>query len=171
MANAAYVLLVLTTAAALAITPWTHDLWEPCHLAFYGAAATVLVYGWARVSPSRTTRRWEIGVTAAFLAAMPLIYLARCLFFGPTPRGVWLALELVGMALYVGLAWLGLARSHWFFVLGIAAHGLGWDAWHFHRSAYVPDWYAIGCLVIDVAVSLYLWTRIPSWNRSASPTP
>lgn len=171
MANAAYALLVLTTVAALALTPWTHGLWEPCHLAVYGAVVTVLVYGWARVSPTRSARAREIGVTAAFLAVMPVIYLARCLLFGPTPRGTWIAAELAGLFLYAGLAWLGLARSRWFFVLGIAAHGFGWDAWHLHRSAYIPDWYSGWCFAVDVAMSLYVATRVRGWDTPLSPAP
>lgn len=163
LGSAAFVLMILVTAAALASVPWSESVLEPCHLAFLATALTVLVYTWQRFWGTRVGP-WERGITAAFLAGMPLVYLGRYLLHRPAAGGPWLELELLGLAAYGGCAWLGLARSPWFLVVGIAAHGLAWDVWHFHRSAYVPDWYSIGCLALDVAISFYVATRIPRWG-------
>jgi hypothetical protein len=72
-------------------------------------------------------------------------------------------IELLGLVVYVALAVLGLKVSPWFLVVGIAAHGLAWDSWHYH-SAYIPNWYAIACLLADIGLSVYIAARIPAWR-------
>jgi hypothetical protein len=77
---------------------------------------------------------------------------------------VWLWVELFGLPVYAGLAVAGLKRSPWFLVAGIAAHGVGWDSWHYLNAAYIPTWYVTGCLLVDVSLGLYLATRVPAWR-------
>ena len=98
-----------------------------------------------------------------FLAGMPLVYLARGWLFGGVGSGGWLWMEGAGMLVFGALAWLGRYRSPRILALGIAAHGMLWDSWHFH-SAYIPSWYALGCLLVDVGVGLYVIVRMPAWR-------
>ena len=65
----------------------------------------------------------------------------------------WLGVEAAGLALFVAAAWVGRGRR-WWLVAGIAAHAV-WDAAHLGATDFVPDWYAIACAVIDVAVAGY----------------
>ena len=68
----------------------------------------------------------------------------------------WLAVESAGLVLYGAVAWLGATRRLWLLPAGIAAHGL-WDVGHLGPSApFVPDWYALACIVVDAAVALSL---------------
>src|SRR6476659_1164220 len=74
--------------------------------------------------------------------------------------------ELVGFLIYVTLAVLGLKR-HWLIAAGIAAHGIAWDLWHYvPGSSYIPSWYAIACLVVDIGLATYAAARIPAWRRA-----
>ncbi len=109
----------------------------------------------------------ERGVLALFLAGMPVIYLARWLMFRPADtQPAWLTVELVGLGIFGLLAVIGLKRSPWFLVVGIAGHGIAWDIPHL-TSAYIPSWYAIMCMLVDVGLGLYTAARIPAWRRAA----
>ena len=99
---------------------------------------------------------------------MPASYRdAACYIAGGCCRGgdAGLWIEIAGFPLYAVLALLGLKRSPWFLVAGIAGHGVAWDAWHL-GSAYIPDWYALGCLLVDIGMSLYVAARIPAWRAA-----
>ncbi len=137
---------------------------DPSHWGVIGYAVTVVVIG-ARVLgrlSAATERRWMV----SFLIGMPLIYVANWRRFGGT--GGWLSVELFGVFLYGAVAWLSLRRSPWFLPVGIAGHGL-WDGAHYDKTDFVPNWYVVGCLVVDVAVAVYLATRL-SESRSAAVT-
>ncbi len=128
---------------------------DPSYWGLIGYAATLVVVS-ARVLGLRSPaseHRWMVG----FLVGMPLIYVADWLRFGGTTG--WLGIELAGLVLYSGLAWLSIRRSPWFLPSGIAAHAL-WDAAHYDRVEFVPSWYALGCIVVDVALGLYVAGRL-----------
>jgi len=160
---------ILTAAGLYGAPSWT-ELADPCVQALIAACVTiVLLY----------VTRWlgdtGIGIEritlALFLAAMPLIYIARWRKYRPDNVGTeWLSVELVGLGIYGLLAVLGLKRSPWFLAAGIAAHGLIWDLSHLH-SSYIPSWYAIGCLLADIGLGSYLAVRIPAWNDAAARKP
>ena len=156
------------TAYTLTLVPsWRGALADPCHHAAIAAAGTIVFLFAARRMGSRGVAL-ERAVMALFLAAMPLIYIATWLVTGGAGASrAWLAIELAGLPIYAALALLGLRRSAWFLAAGIAAHGVGWDAWHVH-SHYIPRWYAVGCLLVDVGLALYVAARAPAW-RSARP--
>jgi hypothetical protein len=159
--------LAVTTLALLWIVPefpLTH-LDNPSHWGVVGYAATLVVLLAYRLRGIRGSRH-EFSLLTAFLAGMPVIYIAAWLRYGGTTD--WLAIELVGLVLYWILAILGVTRSPWFLVLGIAAHGL-WDLGHYHRSEYVPDWYAVGCAAIDLAMGLYAAAQVQSWIQRRRP--
>jgi hypothetical protein len=94
---------------------------------------------------------------AGFLVGMPLVYVSRYLF-ASTGRmaNYWFWVEVLGTIIFVALAVLGLKRSPWFLAIGIVAHGLAWDIWHYRNSTYIPDWYATACLAVDLAFAAYV---------------
>jgi hypothetical protein len=164
----ALALLLATTAATLLGVPldsWRASAADPCHLAALAALATtatltVTRHLGARAFPIERT------LLALFLAGMPLVYVGSWVWASEAHRTTaWLVVEICGVPIYGTLAFVGLRRAPIFLVLGIAAHGLLWDAWHIGRSAYVPDWYAVGCLVMDVSLAVYLAVRTKRWLR------
>jgi hypothetical protein len=96
---------------------------------------------------------------------MPLVYVMG--WFVARGRGAssWIWVELLGLAIYAAFAALGLKNSPWFLAIGIAAHGLAWDSWHYKNSAYVPDWYAVACLLVDLVLGAYLIARVPAYRE------
>ena len=159
---------VLTVAALYVVPAWTHLL-DPCILAALASAITLVLIYVARWHGDAGVA-FERGLLALFLAGMPVIYLARWLAFRlENSSPAWLAIELVGLAIFGLLAVLGLKRSPWFLAVGIAGHGIVWDVPHL-TSAYMPSWYGIMCLIVDVGLGLYTAARIPGWRRaSAAP--
>jgi len=103
---------------------------------------------------------------AGFLVLMPLVYVARYLF-ASTGGGAnsWLWIELLGTAIFIALAVLGVKRSPWFLVIGMVLHGLAWDAWHYRNSTYIPDWYVIACLAVDLSIGAYV-AAVPAYQRT-----
>jgi hypothetical protein len=99
---------------------------------------------------------------ALFLAGMPVIYVAS---WALEPAPGWLTIELVGVVVFVALAYLGWTRSIWFLAAGIAGHGVFWDAWHHGRTPFVPDWYALGCFLVDVGIGAYVACEAPRFER------
>ena len=104
--------------------------------------------------------RDERTLLASFLAGMPVIYLTDWFRFGG--EHPWLWIELLGALPFWGLAALGLHRSPWFLVAGIAGHAL-WDAGHYGRLDFVADWYALGCFVVDLALAFYAAGQVRSY--------
>jgi hypothetical protein len=75
-------------------------------------------------------------------------------------------LEAVGVPLFCAVALLGLLKSPWYLVAGMASHGLAWDAWHIGRCAYVEDWYSAFCFIVDLALAGYVASRIPIYHAA-----
>lgn len=154
---------VLTVAALSLVRGWSH-VWDPCTLASIAGGATVLVM-YVTLWRGDAAIVFERAVLALFLAGMPVIYLACWWLFRPADsQPAWLAVELLGLGVFVLLAILGLTRSPWFLVAGIAGHGIVWDLSH-QASAYIPNWSTIMCMLVDVGLGLYSAARIPAWRR------
>jgi len=139
---------------------------DPCHVA---AAATVLITicVWlTRLQGSRGAT-FELYVLAGFLVYMALVYVMRYLFVS-TGRAAnsWLWVEILSVPIFAALAVLGVKRSPWFFAFGIVLHGLGWDSWHYRNSTYMPDWYVVACLAVDVTLGAYVAARIPTYRKA-----
>jgi uncharacterized protein DUF6010 len=103
---------------------------------------------WARARPDRIRRIYAVG-----LAVTALIYVAFALVGGGGARA--LELELVGVLLYGGAAWIGFRRSVGVLALGWALHAV-WDvALHLQGAGatYTPDWYPWGCVSFDLIVA------------------
>ena len=109
-----------------------------------------------RLLPKRRLRV-ERSIYAVFLAAMPLIYFAAALRQGSSSD---IAIELVGVFVFVGLAIFGYFKSFLALGLGIAAHGVGWDLWHHSSASYIASWYPFACLLIDLALGFLVLTQV-----------
>ena len=164
------VLLIIVTFVgtwlALYRVPWQVS-GDPCLLAA-AASGVVVTCVWL-------TRWWglrgvifERNLLAGFLVIMPLVYVARYLF-AATGGGAsyWFWIEVLGTAIFVALAVLGVKRSPWFLAIGMMLHGLAWDAWHYGNSAYIPDWYVIACLAVDLSFGAYVAARVPAYQRAS----
>jgi hypothetical protein len=112
---------------------------------------------------------FERNLLAAFLVLMPLVYVARYLFAsGGRAANQWFWVEIPGTAVFSALAVLGVKRSPWFLAIGMVLHGLAWDSWHYRNSTYIPDWYVIACLAVDLAFGSYVATRVPAYQRATA---
>jgi hypothetical protein len=136
-------------------SPFAH-LESPPYAATIGAAIAGIVLTVIRFLPRRNLQL-EKFVLAVFLAAMPVIYLWSALEAGDS-NGVML--EVLGLVIYGGLAVFGFFKSPLALGLGIAAHGLVWDWLHHNRSAYIANWYSLGCLIVDVAFAFLVLTQL-----------
>jgi len=111
---------------------------------------------------------FERNLITGFLVLMPLVYVARYLF-AATGDGAnyWFWVEVLGTGIFVALAVLGVKRSPWFLAIGMVLHGLAWDAWHYRDSTYIPDWYVIACLAVDLSFGAYVAARVPAYQRAS----
>ena len=83
----------------------------------------------------------------------------------------WIGLELLGLAIYGGIAFLGLRGSQWWLVAGWALHPV-WDiALHYlgAGAAFAPAPYALGCLAWDPIVAAYIAYRIVRPAKTMTP--
>jgi len=164
--------LSLSTSLALLFVPDLSlaSLKNPADAAAIGTCFVFTVLIVVRGLGQRGTRL-ERYLFAAFLAFMPVVYIENRLLFGGSME--WLYLELAGLVVFVALAILGLKVSPWYTVIGIGAHGLFWDSWHYGRAAFMPSWYAATCLLIDVGWAIYVATQVPVFRSAmrSSTTP
>ncbi len=136
------------------------NLAEPAWWGAVGILLTVATIVVLRLAGPRAVR-FEGPLLALFLAGMPVIYAADALRHGAGPR--WLAIEIAAVPLFVTFAVLGVVRSPWWLVAGIAGHGLLWDSWH-QGFDYVPEWYVDSCLHVDVCAAAWAWVRMRRWR-------
>jgi hypothetical protein len=159
-------LIAATAIAALGVplSSWRMSPVDPCHLGVLGGVACTAALTVTGFMGERALA-FERLVAAVFLFVMPPIYVSSFLI-APVPGGSapWLFIELAAVPLYGALAIAGYRGRFALLPIGIAAHGIGWDAWHYARSAYIPDWYSIACLELDIAMALYVAARIPRWR-------
>lgn len=162
---AVLIALSITTVWMLYVVPSWQAAGDPFLLATIASAVTVACLWLARWLGSRAVK-FERAWLAAFLVGMPLAYVLGWFAAGARAANSWIWVELLGLALFATFAALGLKNSPWFLAIGIAGHGLAWDSWHYKNSAYVPDWYAVACLLVDLALSAYLVARIPAYRQA-----
>lgn len=155
--------LSLITVWTLYVVPSWRSAGDPFLLAAVANAITVICL-WVTRSRRPEAVRFERALLCVFLAGMPLVYLMGWFRARSHAASSWIWVELLGLALFAALALLGLKNSPWFLAIGIAVHGLAWDSWHYQNSAYAPDWYAVACLLVDVALAAYVATRLPLYN-------
>lgn len=146
-------LLILATLSALAVVPdWPHrHLDDPSYwgvVGFVGLAVVALRRAdapWTAGSANRSLVRW-------FLIALPLIYVASWFRWGGS--GGELALQAAGLLTWAGLSVLA-RRSDLALWGSCALHAL-WDAAHFGRVGFIPEWYAAGCLAADLGFAAFV---------------
>ena len=153
----AFVLLFIVLFYALVVLA-PHSALHDSMAETLAGAATVVVAVALLVLRRLPKRRWSLerSIYAAFLAAMPCIYLAAALKRGSSSD---IAIELVGVPVFVGLAVFGYYKSFLVLGLGIAAHGLGWDLWHHGSASYIASWYPFACLLLDLALGFLVLTQ------------
>jgi hypothetical protein len=103
-------------------------------------------------------RRWEpptaLRVYAIGLVVTAAVYVAFALAGRASER--WVAIEVLGVALYGSAAWLGFQRWLPALALGWAAHA-AWDlALHLDGpgGAFTPEWYPWLCLGFDLPIAV-----------------
>jgi hypothetical protein len=154
------------------ITVWTLYMipsWQapgdPFLLAAVVGAASVACLWLTRWLGSRAMQ-FERTMLAAFLVCMPLVYLMGWFATRDHAASSCIWVELLGLALFAAFAALGLKNSPWFLAIGIAGHGFAWDLWHYKNSAYIPDWYAVACMLVDLALGAYVAARVPAYRQA-----
>lgn len=167
--RAGRLLLLAATASALAMVPDSphRHLDEPAYWGLIGfLVVIVLILGRASVSFSRGggSRR----IIRAFIVGVQVIYVASWMRWGGTAGQ--LAFQLGGMCAWIALAWRA-GRSDLALWGGCVAHAL-WDAVHFGRVGFIPDWYVAACLAADLGLGAFvLLTLSGSDRRSGGESP
>jgi len=114
-----------------------------------------LFLGVAFLAFARTRGGAERRVLALGLLVAAVIYVGFALI-GAGPA--WLLVEMLGVAAYGVLAWLGLRRSPLWLAAGWALHP-AWDV-GLHLvgagAAFAPEWYATACISFDLLVAGYI---------------
>ena len=151
--GSAALLLILSTVAVLAIVPdWPHR--HPDDPSYWGVTGFVAL---AIVLLAARGRSWAPGggarrAVVTFLALVQLVYVANWLRHGGS--GVALGVQLAGL-----VAWLGAAfaarRSDVVLWAACVVHAL-WDAGHFARVGFTPEWYAAACLAADIGLGAFV---------------
>lgn len=108
----------------------------------------------------------EVPMLALGLVVAALIYVGFALGGAESP---WVTVELAGLALFGGLAWLGLRAAPWWLAVGWVAHA-AWDVGlHLDRAQpVVGGWYPLLCVGFDLVVAGFLLSgaRTPRPSRA-----
>lgn len=114
-----------------------------------GVLLAALLILFARTRGSKGTRQ----IYAIGLLVTALLYVVLAVVGGASAS--WVGLEIVGVVIYGGAAWIGLRRSLKILALGWAAHVL-WDLLlHLQGPAvsYTPWWWPWLCLSFDLIIA------------------
>lgn len=106
-------------------------------------------------------------IYALFLAAMPFVYLVPALM---QRHGQTIAIESVGVLVFVGLAVYGYFKSFALLGIGIVLHGIGWDLWHHQSATYMASWYPLACLFADLLMGFLAMTQSHAHQSSDDTT-
>ncbi len=102
--------------------------------------------GWGRHSANRR-------VIVFFLVALPLIYLANWMKFGGSM--LELGVQVAGLGIWIFFAYRAV-RMELFLWLGCVLHAV-WDAAHFGRVEFIPEWYAAACIAADLGLGAFVF--------------
>ena len=154
------------TWLALYRVPWRVSI-DPCLIAAAAMAVIVICLWLTRWRGVRGVT-FERYLLAGFLVYMAVVYVMRYLFASAGgAANHWLWVEILSVLIFAALAVLSVKSSPWFLAVGIALHGLAWDFWHYRNSPYMPDWYIIACLAMDVTLGAYVAARVPVYQRAS----
>lgn len=137
--------------------PYLH-LYNPGHWGLMGFFIVVIVILVLR-QMYPTGSRWESPLYCVGLSAMPLVYIAGWIIFGGSYEE--LVIEVVGALIFVCIALWGLKKSSLFLAVGIMLHGV-WDILHWQTISFIPDWYIVGCALVDFTLGGYVLSRLLS---------
>ena len=100
------------------------------------------------------SQKIQLAVTTSVLLVAVLIYVLLALFSG---NPVFVAIEIIGLLLFLLLIGLGYRYTLWFVVMGWILHVL-WDVGQHpaQTAPYVPQWYAWLCVGFDVVMAFYM---------------
>ena len=100
-------------------------------------------------------RRVERQIYAAGLVVAALVYVGFAAAAGAGTAA--LARELIGVALFGAVAWLGLRRAAIWLAAGWAAH-VGWDLLlhPLSEAGFAPAWYVRACIGFDLALAAWI---------------
>lgn len=159
------VTLVLCTGLSLLLVPdiSAGNWFEPTILAAIGTPILLAVLVGLRVKNAAV--RWERAGLALFLLLMPTVYLSSLALHGG--GAIWLVVEALGQVLFAAVALTGWRKAPWVLAVGLAGHGLAWDSWHHGRTDFIPDWYTLACLLVDIGCGTYALSRLKVWNAAA----
>src|SRR5262245_11908526 len=157
--------LVLLTSLSLLLVPDINagNWYEPTILVAVGMPLVLAKMVVLRVTKAPVV--WERTLLAAVLFFMPTVYLSSLALHCDCAH--WLATEVVGQVLFGAIALIGW-RVPWVLAVGLPSHGLAWDWWHYGRTEFMPDWYAVACLMVDVGCGIYALGRLPVWNADVA---
>jgi hypothetical protein len=154
--------LVVATLTALVVVPdWPQaHLDDPSYwgvVGFLVVVAIVLYGGSGSWQPGGRERR----LILILLLGLPVVYVANWARWG----GSWSALsvELGGLAVWVGFA-VKARTSNTALGLGVAGHGV-WDALHFGRTGFIPDWYVAACIAADLGLGAFVLLTLAQTGR------
>ena len=122
------------------------------YLLFGGVLAWLYIWRAQRNPNLGEMKNYAFGLIIA--ALIYLVFAVR----GAAPE--WLGLELLGVAIYGGVALLGLRYSSLLIALGWGLHPI-WDALihPLYTIEFVPTWYALACVSFDVVMAGYIVYR------------
>ncbi len=92
-------------------------------------------------------------MSAFTLAVIPFIYIG---FSWGDPKS--LIMSVVGVAFFLGLAYLGYRNNVILIVIGLVLHG-AWDLVFPFFSSEAPEGYDVFCITIDLLLALYFYFR------------
>ena len=138
----------------------------------YVGIGVLAAIGTVTISRARFSPRIEHIFFALLLIPIAAMYLAFSAYFGDHSV---LRLEVYGVALFTGLALLGL-RLPALLILGYALHG-AWDVAHeaflyfgpapgaIHSVTAIPLAYGAFCAAFDWCMAGYFYTRLSAWRQ------
>jgi len=109
------------------------------------------------------SQKIRITLTTAALLVAVLVYVLLALFSG---NPVFVAVEIIGLLLFLFLIGLGYRYTLWFVAMGWILHVL-WDVGLYpaQTAPYVPQWYAWLCVGFDVAMAFYMGTLLVRYQH------
>ena len=115
---------------------------------------------------SRSEPAGQVRLLAIGLVVTALLYVVQAL---PIAGRSSLGLEIGGLAIFGGLAWLGYRFSPFWLALGWAGHVV-WDVGlHLERTQHVvAPWYTLFCVGFDLIVAGYILSLALPRQRSRS---
>jgi hypothetical protein len=160
------VVSLVGTWLALYRVPWRVSA-DPCLIAA-AAMGVIVICLWLTRWQGLRGLIFERYLLGGFLVYMALVYVMRYLFASTGgAANHWLWVEILSVLIFAALAVLSVTSSPWFLAVGIALHGLAWDSWHYRNSPYMPDWYTLACLAMDITLGAYVAARVPAYQRAS----